>query len=65
MDVVEALRPRTRIRRCGASWPSARVGCHTLSTPAQPRQRWWLAIPETCPPGEGTFWLGIVLRLLM
>jgi hypothetical protein len=25
--------------------------------PAQPQQRSWLAIPETCPPGEGTIWL--------
>ncbi len=22
--------------------------------PAQPQQFWWLAIPEVCPPGEGT-----------
>ena len=35
---------------------------HPLSTP-DPTRAWGLAILETCPPGEGMFW--IVLRLVM
>ena len=34
------------------------MGCHTLPTPALPQQFSWLAIPETCPPGEGMLCVG-------
>jgi hypothetical protein len=29
-------------------------GAHTLPAPTLPQEFSWLAIPETCPPGEGT-----------
>jgi hypothetical protein len=45
------------------------MGCPTLPTPTQSRPRWWPAISEICPPGEGALWVVLVpllaLRLLM
>jgi hypothetical protein len=56
---------RSRRVHCPALPPGWRVvalwevdGMHTPPTPALPQWFSWLAVPETCPPGEGMVWLG-------
>jgi hypothetical protein len=52
-----ALPPGCRVVALGGGRQDATPCPH----PAQSRPRWWLAIQEACPPGEGTFWLGDAL----
>jgi hypothetical protein len=54
-----ALPPGWRVVALGST------GCHTLLIQPLPRQFSWLAIPETCPPGEGMVWVDLLPKRIV